>query len=270
MNLQTVFFLGLVGLGLVPSNWCQAAYRQAELPLVQLPTEHAYQKELRDFLATLTENDLTVELRPLASVAIPDEEEQYRLWLLAQHLPSLRAVTLPAQAFTLAALESQKGLRLPTAVRNSQLLAWVAHWEYPGNLYQGSRALKLRAAVLATVDLVMLDYLYEHDPQGAARSDYLGGNLIWIGYTFHRVQDVLPRAARRAFEAGLKKHVLRLDQWGPTGIMLDMDLFAPVGLRYIYEATSDPELKAVAERYSRRLFTEEQYFHPAGYFTDCQ
>ena len=143
MNLQTVFFLGLVGLGLIPNNWCQAAYRQAELPLVTLPTEHGYQKELRDFLVTLTATDLTVEIQPIAAVETPDPEEQYRLWLLAQHLPSLRAATLPAQAFTLPALESHRGLRLPTEVRNSQLLAWVAHWEYPGNPYQGSPGLEV-------------------------------------------------------------------------------------------------------------------------------
>ncbi|HXG23811.1 MAG TPA: hypothetical protein VNJ09_04585, partial [Chthonomonadales bacterium] len=59
------------------------------------------------------------------------------------------------------------------------------------------------------------------------------------------------------------------NDWGPKGIMVDMDMFASVGLRYIHEATPDAEVKAVAERYTRALFTEERYFHPAGYFTDC-
>jgi hypothetical protein len=31
---------------------------------------------------------------------------------------------------------------------------------------------------------------------------------------------------------------------------------------------ADTELKAIADRYARRLFTEPHYFHPAGYFVD--
>lgn len=79
---------------------------------------------------------------------------------------------------------------------------------------------------------------------------------------------MLPADARTALATGLKKHVLRLNKWGPRGAMTDMDLFAAVGLRYCAEALDDPEVKQVAETYARRLFTDERFFHPAGYFVD--
>lgn len=245
-----------------------AGYEQVGLPLKQLPQDHAYQQELRAFLGTLSEKDFAVERQPFTVAPTNDLDQLFRLWLLTLNLPSLSAVTLPAGAFTLATLESQQGILLPTAPLNSQALAWLANWDYPGNPYHGTRALKLRALVLAAVDLMMLDALYEHNPQGAARSDYLGGNLIWIGYTYGIVKDALPAKALAAFEAGIKKQVLRLKQWGPTGAMTDMDLFAPVGLGYIAKASSDPEIKQVAQDYARKLFTAERYFHPAGYFVD--
>src|SRR5262249_48290135 len=101
-----------------------------------------------------------------------------------------------------------------------------------------------------------------------SRSDFLGGNLIWLGYTYKQVKDVLPAAARAAMEEGLKKLVLRLNRWGPKGSMTDMDLFAPVGLAYTASGLDDAEVRQIAETYSRRLFTEPRYFNPAGYFVD--
>lgn len=246
----------------------RAQYVQAQLSLTQLPQEHAYQRTLRDFIGTLTEKDLAVERLDFKIADGGDPEEQYRLWLLTLNLPRVQAAALPAAGFTLKSLESAKGLALPAAPLESQMLAWLAAWNQAGNPYHGSKPLKLRAFVLAAVDLMMLDYLYEHEPQGANRADFLGGNLIWIGYTARTVKDVLPAEVRAAFDAGLKKHILRLSGWGPRGAMTDMDLFAPVGLWYCMQAVDDAEVKRVVEAYARRLFTDERFFHPAGYFVD--
>jgi len=243
-------------------------YRRAEMPVDRLPEEHDYQRVLRGFMATLTEEDFSFERREIEAVEPAEPEAAYRLWLLTLHMPRLEAVPLPAAGFTLAAIESARGLAIPADTSASQAIAWLAGWDYPGNPHRGSRALKLRGFMLAAVDLIMLDHLYEHDPQGANRSDYLGGNLIWIGYTYRIAKDVLPAGVQAAFEAGLKKHVLRLDSWGPTGAMTDMDLFAPVGLWFIHGALDDPEVSRVAERYSRQLFTDPRYFNAAGYFVD--
>lgn len=243
-------------------------YVPAQLPLTQLPQEHAYQKTLREFLGTLSEKDLLIEKKAFTTPADLTAEEQYRLWLLTLHLPAVQAAALPADAFTLRALESAKGLALPAAPLESQMLAWLANWQYAGNPYHGSKPVKLRALVLAAVDLMMLDYLYEHSPQGADRSDFLGGNLIWIGYTYKCSKDVLPAEVRAAFETGLKKHLARLAKWGPKGAMTDMDLFAPVGLWYCAEALADADSKRAADAYAKRMFTDPRSFHPAGYFVD--
>src|SRR5262245_58409257 len=168
-------------------------YVPAQVSLDRLPDEHAYQRELRTYLGSLTEKDLTVELKK-ASVAPGkiDPEEQYRMWLLTLSLPPVDAAALPASAFTLRALESGKGILIPAAPNVSHMLAWLARWDYPGNPYLGSAALKRRAFVLAAVDTMLLDYLYDHDPRGSDRADFLGGNLIWIGYTYKHTRDVLP------------------------------------------------------------------------------
>ena len=243
-------------------------YKQAQLPLKHLPQEHAYQRDLREFLGSLEAKDFALEPREF-TIAAPDQpEEQFRLWLLTLNLPAVGAAALPPDAFLLSSLESQEGLALPATPAECQMLAWLAHWDHPGNPHRGSRALKLRALALAIVDLVMLDYLYEHDPQGADRADFLGGNLIWIGYTSKCCRDVLPEKARAALDAGLKKHVERISQWGPRGAMTDMDLFAAVGVRYVADAVGGAEINQRAEAYARRLFTEERFFHPAGYFVD--
>lgn len=245
-----------------------APYVPAQLPLEQLPQEHPYQRTLRDALARLTEKDLAIDRKEFTAVPGSDADEQFRLWLLTLNLPHVEAAAAPAPAFTLPAIESGKGLRLPAAPADAQMLAWLADWNYPGNPYHGSKALKRRAFVLATIDVVMLDYLYEHAPQGSARSDFLGGNLIWLGYAYRSIKSTLPEEARTALETGLKKHLARLFKWGPTGAMTDMDLFAPVGLWYLSQALDDPDIKRQAEAYARRLFTEERFFHPAGYFVD--
>jgi len=253
---------------LVTSVALGADYVQVQLPIEKLPEEHDYQKQLRAFMATLGEKDFQVEPQTISVVPTDDPEQLYRLWLLQQRPPHPGAATLPAASFTLSAIEGQKGLRIPCAPSECQAVAWLANWDYAGNPYRGSKPLKLRAFMLAAIDVMMLDYLYEHDPRGANRADYLGGNLIWTGYTYQAVQDVLPPEARAGFEAGLKKLVLTINRWGPKGSMTDMDLFAPVGLRYIAQASNDAELKRIAEDYSRRLFTDEHYFNAAGYFVD--
>ena len=247
----------------------QAKYTRVQLPLKELPQEHEYQRGLRQFIGSLTPADLTVELKPIPRAEVDDLEELYRLWVLAKHQPPLSAATLPPEPFMLAAVESEEGLRLPTGPSHSQMLAWLAAWDYPGNPYKGSRALKLRGLVLAAIDIAMLDYLYEHDPRGADRADYLGGNLIWIGYTYLHSKDVLTAKQRAAFESGIRKLVEgHLFKWGPKGLMTDMDLFAPVGLWYLSRAIDDPKFAAACKEYSRQLFTDEHYFHPAGYFVD--
>ena len=256
----------IVSVVCAPAAWAQ--YRQVQVPLKTLPEDHEYQRKIRAYLGTLTEKDFAVEIKKLTVVPPADVEQQYKLWVLGVHAPLVDGLVVPASGFTLASIEGAESLRLPATPNLCQSIAWWTKWDYPGNPYRDSRALKLRAFVLAAIDVVMLDYLYEHNPQGADRADYLGGNMIWFGFTYTVVKDALPPDVQKAFEAGLKKHVLRINQWGPKGMMTDMDLFAPVGLWYIQSTMKDPEVSKVAKDYSRQLFTDPHYFNAAGYFVD--
>jgi len=235
----------------------------------QLPTEHAYQKTLRDYLASLAPEDFRLDVKPfgLSGHELPDWEK-YRLTLCHQEYgrPDLSAVTAPAQWFTLRAIESPGGVIKP--VVRARTAAWLTGWDWPGNPYRGLRPLKRRVFAVLAVDLVMHDELHEHGDGSANRSDYLGGTLIWLAHDYGQVRDALPAEVRRAYEAGLGKLVLRLRDWGPNGSMTDMDLFAPVSMAYAARILRDAEVSRVAEEYSRVLFTDPRYFHPAGYFVD--
>lgn len=235
----------------------------------RLPTEHAHQRVIRDYLATLQPADLAVATGTIEPVDPATDDERHRLWILGrQDVAGLAAARMPPESFTLASLESRPGLALPAAVSDCQGLAWLARWDFAGNPWRGSRPLLLRAFILAAVDAVMLDHLHERSPQGVARSDFLGGNLIWIVSTWAATRDVLPPPVAEAFHAAIAKLVRRMKAWGPTGLMTDMDLFAPVALGMLEKLTDDEELRRICLDYSRPLFTERRFYHPAGYFVD--
>lgn len=243
-------------------------YVSVELPIDKLPQEQPDQRTLRAFLAGISAADLTIPITPFKATPPVDDEACYRMWLLAQYMPDISAILLPPDPFTLASIETQPSLKLPTTPNQSLLLTWLANWDHPGNPYFNSKAVRLRAVMLAACDLMMLDYLYEHDPRGADRSDYLGGNLVWIGYTYRGAKNLLPAEVQAAFEAGLKRHVMRLKKWGPTGSMTDMDLFASVGLTFISQSVADSEIHSTAADYIKNLYTNPLYFNDAGYFVD--
>lgn len=269
MRMLTAMFVAallIIATGAAPAPWTPPV---TTAPAPMIPQDHDYQRVLAKYLTLLTEADFAVDVMPIKDVPITDPDEQYRLWVLGQHPINVTAARLPAAGFTLAAIETAGGVMLPAPASESHLLCFLATWDHPGNPYRDSKSLKLRAFVLSAVDVMMTDRMYEDDPKGwPARSDFLGGNMIWWAKTYATVKDVLPDDVRRAFETGLRKHALRLKEWGPTGAMTDMDLFAPVGLCYLATAMNDPEITKLAEEYSRVLFTDEHYFNKAGYFVD--
>lgn len=244
-----------------------AAARGAELPQT-----HAYQKTLRSYLQTLQEEDFAVEVKPftLAGVAKTDEE-RYRFHLLNAFAVDFRqGLFLPPEQFTLASIEGGDGILVPPISGSHSgiySLAWLLNWDYPGNPYRGSRPLQRRAFTLAAVDLMMHDHAHEVQRIGT-RSDYLGGTLLWLAEAYRASRDAVPAEARAAYEEGLEKFVRRIDGWGPTGAMVDMDLFAAVSMRMAADLLAKPEISAMAETYVKRLFSDQKYFHPAGYFVD--
>lgn len=234
-----------------------------------LPQEHRYQRTLRDFLATLAERDFVIETSAQPPRAQLTLDDAYRDWIWTRNdiaLP-LGGVALPAGVFTLQAIESPAGVMRPNA--NPGEMARLAMWDHPGNLFYNSPGLRRRAMAVAILDMVMLDDLHEKRPDaGANRSDFLGGTLIWLAYSYPSFRSLLSPEAQRAYEDGLRKLIARLGNWGPRGSMTDMDLFAPVGLAYAAKALDDRVLERVARQYSQPLFTDPRFFRPAGYFVD--
>lgn len=250
----------------------------------QLPQEHAYAQTLRKYLASLREEDFAVALKPFtAPAAAPDMDALCRYWVLSQHAPTIGGLASPASEFLLSAIEGDKHVMHPPA--DALSLAWLAGWDDAMNPYRGSAAVKRRAMAVAIVDLIMHDGLHERSPgknwvqyglleglrEGrAAHSDCLGGTLIWLGYAYLKCGDVLPPDAREAYAAGLKKLVHRLNDWGPTALMTDMDLFASVSLTYISKALKDPEIDKITDAYIKKLYTTPRFFNPAGFWVDLQ
>jgi hypothetical protein len=175
----------------------------------ELPQEHAYQRSLRSYLATLRPADFSLEVKRFnPHQGQLSDAQKYRQWVsvFPYGWPYLKIIVAPADAFTLSAIES--GEQVMTPASRAETAAWLLGWRTPANPYAGMAALKRRVFVSSAIDLMMHDHLHEHGDGAANRSDYLGGTLIWLAYNYLQVRDVLPAEVRSAYEAGLKKLIL--------------------------------------------------------------
>jgi hypothetical protein len=242
----------------------------------ELPQKHEYQKQLRTYLATLTEKDfehgVTVDFStPPGS---DDPEQQYRHFLFSlmnQPLIGTKrgypAVNSPANLFELTSIEGAEDVLQPPVW--PETIIPLVQWNYAGNPYYQNKALKLRAFTTACVKLAMLDdYLENNLTEGAARSDLLGYHLIILASPYPGFADVLPPEVQQAYLTGLRKLADRVILWGPKGEESHMDMIVPVGLWYTSRALGDPEFAKTVEAYAQKLLTDPAYFHPAGYCLD--
>jgi len=261
------------------------AWALGTVQAAQLPQDHEYQRQLRAYMAGLTEKDFDVQDLPFRLPADyrPDKDEQCSLWVLSTLVPTTGGLRVPSSCFTLKALEADPAVAAPPA--DPLPLAWLAGWNHPCNPYHGSAAVKRRAFVVAALDMIMHDGLHERSPgrnwvlhglqegkrEGrAAHSDCLGGSLIWIAYAYAQCRDAVPAPGAEAYATGLKKLVRRLDEWGPASLMTDMDMFAAVALTYVKQQIPDLDIQRIADTYVRTLLTDPRYTHPAGYWVDIQ
>jgi hypothetical protein len=232
-----------------------------------LPSKHPYQKTLRAYLATLKAEDFALELKPFTVPEDLSEAERFRLAILRVRMPMLDGLIAAAESLTLEQIEAKDAIVVPRI--RPEVLAWLTQWDFAGNPYKGSAALKRRAFVAASLDLMLHDDIHEQGKY--TRSDHLGGTLIWLAYAYPRVRDVIPAEACAAYEVGLKKMVLKIKKWGPTKLMTDMDLFSAVSLYYATKALpGDKGVAAFAKAYTQKLYTDPMFFDPTGYFVDCQ
>lgn len=247
-----------------------------------LPQQHPYQVVLRDYLAGFAERDFEVPLAPLSvrGSTLRNEDDLYRLWILTRSFPATMGLLLPARAFTLRDIEAADGVRMSLAVRaphpDGEAAAdavdtlWWATWDFSGNPYRGSAAVRNRAVAMAIVDMLMLDALQEqgtHWVDNVHRSDYLGGCLSRMAYVYRHAREHMPPAVSAAYEKGLGKFVARLCEWGPTGVNNNMDTHALVAAAYLEAGLGrESSLANAARGYCQQVLKE---FHPAGMIRDA-
>lgn len=228
---------------------------------VCLPQSDPYQVTLRDYLASLKEEDFA--LTPLPENDLTGEQRLMK-WLPGR-LGEPWALTRPPSDFLLTTIEGDpKSVLIPSGIGLARLARDTAPHPVPS-----PRPMRLRAFVIATIDLLMLDQLHG-SPAGASvrRSDFLGGTLIWMAYAYREAKNDLPQNVRAAYETGLKKMVARLQEWGPKNLHTNMELFAPVGLAYAAQAVNDPETHKAAKDYTTKLFSDPRNYNPAGFFLE--
>jgi hypothetical protein len=182
----------------------------------------------------------------------------------AAELPSPDGIRVSSDHFTLSAIESGGSVNM-TIGRGGWIsalaTAFFADWNYEGNPHYDSRAVKLRAFVAASVDMMMQDQA--HDEGDGNRSDFLGGQLIQWAYAYGVAKDALPESAKAAFEEGLIRMFEKLEDWGPTGMHADMDTRAIPGVLYVARNVESQDLTQRAHDYIDRVL--DNHFRPAGY-----
>lgn len=237
----------------------------------KLPQNHPWEVTLRNYMAKLDTNDFHVDIKPLTfnSSWTTSADTLYKWWVAINHNPGFKELFMNPKYLTLSSFEDASyskyiHMRVGGGWGGPYSVIDVSFWalfNYPGNPYYNSRAVKLRALVPAMLDMMMYTHDYE---QGAnARSDFAGGDLIKYAYTYYHFKNVLPDSVQKAYETGMLNIMRQIEQWGPTGTFGDMDGFASVGMWYVAKALNDPQITQEAKDYTDRLI--KLWFHNAGY-----
>lgn len=264
----------LVGDGSGPAPRSRVALVQANR-IVRLPQKLPYQQQLRKFMATLKEEDFEPVYKDLTVVKFAgDPDYRLRLWILSLQPPSVgrkrnySSVKIKSSQFTLDAIEGEQDILRPPA--HPEPLVDLAGWDYPGNPHFGSKALRLRAFVLAALDMIMLENLLETAESTAKpNQNQLALAINRLAYVYPGLRDVIPAEVSDAYLTGLKRLVRRALEHGPAAIApktQGMYTAAAPALFLSAKILKDDDITKQAEAYARTLFTDERFFRPAGYF----
>jgi hypothetical protein len=265
-----------IWVGLAAITFVAATGFAEDVVRTRLPDEHAYQKTLRTYLGSLTEKDFDHGITEKFTTPpdVDDPEVRYRHWLLSHLNQPLigskrgaPAVNAPSRLFTLAAIETPQGVHQPPLY--AEPTAWLINWNYAGNPFHQSKAMKLRAFSVLVVLMTMLDDQIEHAPQlGGDRLDTLAPSLLTFSWPYSAIRDALPEDIQRAYEAGLRKFAARLASYDPKALQPNSVVVGPLALWTTGQALDDAAIRKQAEDLGRRIWTDEAYFHPAGYYID--
>ncbi len=241
---------------------------------VTLPQKYEYQRVLRTYMSTLTEKEFEHGVTEKLTVK-PSSQDQddifrnYLLTLMQQPLVGTKrgypSVNAPARLFTLAAIEGKAAILKPP-VWPETLMSFV-QWNYPGNPYHDNKALKLRAFVWCSLNLVMVDDFMEQ-AETSHKPERFAYQLIMLGSPYPGFRDLLPPGVRQAYQTGMRQLAQRIIDWGIRGEEHFQDMIIPIGLWYAGQVVDEPAFSKAVEAHARKMFTDPKYFHPAGYFRD--
>lgn len=305
LRLRSILLAAALPLALAASTRAEAPPPADPIPgRVMLPQDHAWQRILRGYMATLKVEDFDHGVTGKMTVVETelDDEARYRLHIMTMmEQPSvgfkrgIPAVNSPAWLFLLSTIEGpETGVSREEAVKGFEpkrtsatirpgpvstptgivvppvwpdALVAFTQWDYPGNPFRNNRALKMRAFVTAAVRLIMLDRHFDN-PEAVGRSDWNAYKLLTFSSTYRGVKDLLPPEVRTAYLEGIRRLGNRILEWGIRGEEPNMDMTAPIALWYAASILEDPEFGARAEAYARRLMSDPAHFHPAGYWVE--
>lgn len=257
----------------------------------RLPQTQPYAVALRNYLATLTEEDFRITLPdrdPVKAGVQPwwfdaayytgdkAKERLFEYFVMAdghaRDVPTTAGLRLTPDGFTLAQIENTAlaGIRL-TVGRGGMFepadTAWWSRWSNPGNPYgqgQNARAARLRAFVGAAVDLMMRD----RSPGTAMY--HLAIPMSYYGFAYEVAKGELDACTQAAFEFGLRRMLTRTEGRAYTTVNGNNDMGTPLfaGLVHGGRATADPEFKARAIALAKKVLYSVVR-SPAGYFEHC-
>ena len=241
-----------------------------------LPKDQEYQRQLQAWWGKLTAADFTLPAGEFTAATLSDPDDKLRVWMLSIHAPPVGAkraapsLNTNPRDFLLSHVESPNNGKVIQPAVWGEPLTLIANWNNPGNPYANSKAAKLRAFVWAAQDMMMIDEQQEHSSKFPMwrRADWFGPHLIAYAYVYAGTKDALPDEARKAFEVGLKRMILRVCKWGPKGEETYLDMVAVTGMLIAEKTLNDPEVTAAVGNYIKPFFTEGEFYNAAGYFPD--
>ena len=241
-----------------------------------LPQKHEYQKTLRGFMAKLKEADFLPDYKDLSVVqagASTNADDAFRTWVFSVAPPSVghkrgaSSVLVHPALFTVPVIENAPAILRPPAA--AAPLVDLADWNYAGNTYYNSRALRLRAFVLGALDMIMLDDLLEAgDANARPNQDSLAGSILNLAYIYPGFRGVVPPEVAESYLVGLKRLVRRTLDHGPKMLPATLGSFtaSTPALAVAASLLNDPAITKEAEDYARKVFTDPEFFDAAGYF----
>jgi hypothetical protein len=269
-----IFWLSVTGHLACLTAFFVAATVHASDDNVRLPQAREYQRVLRTYMASLTEQDFVHGVTETLSVkpSSQDRDYEFRNYLLTRMQQPLvgtkrgyPAVNAPARLFTLDAIEGDEAIMKPP-VWPEALMSFV-QWDYPGNPYFDNKALKLRAFAWCGMNLMMVDEYMDKEAT-SRRAEHFAYQLVIMGSPYAGFRDLLPPEVRQAYQTGIRRFAERIIDWGVRGEEHYYDMIIPIGLWYASQVVDDPDFTKAVEAHARMMFTDPRYIHPAGYFLD--